>query len=211
MHRTPITVRFFTIVILVALASAATPAFAKDAPPPPAATTPAAATAPATATVPAATTATAPATAATRQAIIEQEQAYSCNLLFDIIHLQGAEAVASYGKDFYAGIPVVTKNTFGEGAAWYIGSNPEEGYLSKLLKNICHDAGIEPIMPASEGIEVSRRVKEESQYTFILNHNDLPEKLVLEQSYRNLLTNKEYANGEEIVLSPKDVLVLENL
>ena len=143
--------------------------------------------------------------------IIEQEQSYSCNLLFDIIHLQGAEAVASYGEDFYAGIPVVTKNTFGEGAAWYVGSNPEEGYLSKLLKNICHDAGIEPILPASEGIEVSRRVKGESQYTFILNHNDLPKKLVLDQPYRDLLNNKEYANGEEIVLSPKDVLILENL
>ncbi|WP_430540023.1 beta-galactosidase [Neobacillus drentensis] len=143
--------------------------------------------------------------------IIEQEQSYSCNLLFDIIHLKGAEAIASYGKDFYAGTPVVTKNTFGQGAAWYVGSNPEERYLSKLLKTICHDAGIKPILPASEGIEVSRRVKGESQYTFILNHNDLPKKLVLEQPYRNLLNNKEYANGEEIVLSPKDVLILENL
>lgn len=143
--------------------------------------------------------------------IIEQERSYSCNLLFDIIHLKGAAAVASYGKDFYAGFPVVTKNTFGKGAAWYVGSNPEEKYLSQLLINICQGAGIEPIMPASEGIEVSRRVKGESEYTFILNHNDLPKKLVLDQSYRNLLNNNEYANGEEIVLSPKDVLILENL
>ena len=41
-------------------------------------------------------------------------------LLFEVVISQGAEAMAVYEADFYAGTPAVTRNAFGNGVAWYV-------------------------------------------------------------------------------------------
>ncbi|MEO3947762.1 beta-galactosidase [Gorillibacterium sp. CAU 1737] len=96
---------------------------------------------------------------------------YSCNLLCDLIHAEGAEVLAEYGSDFYKGMPVLTRNRHGEGEAWYIASNPEEKFLKKLIAQICQDKGIKPLLNAPEGVEVTERSKDGKRFTFLLNHN----------------------------------------
>ena len=46
---------------------------------------------------------------------VYQGQEYPAKLLCDIMHLEGAEALAEYQEDFYAGSPVVARNSFGQG------------------------------------------------------------------------------------------------
>ena len=48
---------------------------------------------------------------------------YSCSMLCDIVNLQGAQAIMTYQDDFYAGRAVVTRNQFGNGEAYHIGSH----------------------------------------------------------------------------------------
>jgi len=38
---------------------------------------------------------------------------YACDLWCDLLHLEGATALASYGEDFYSGRPAVTENRLG--------------------------------------------------------------------------------------------------
>lgn len=38
----------------------------------------------------------------------------ACGLLCDLMHLEGAKALASYEEDFYAGMPAASKNTYGK-------------------------------------------------------------------------------------------------
>jgi len=97
---------------------------------------------------------------------------YECNLLFDLIHSEGAEVLAVYGDDFYQGMPVVTKNKFGEGNAWYIASSPDQEFLLGLVENLCEEKGIKSLLNANKGIEVSERVKDNNAYLFVMNHND---------------------------------------
>ena len=60
---------------------------------------------------------------------------YSCDFLCGIIHPEGgAEVLATYEDDFYAGIPCVTCNTFGKGKAYYIGTQPEQKFLEELME-----------------------------------------------------------------------------
>lgn len=54
---------------------------------------------------------------------VYQGQEYPAKLLCDIMHLEGAEALAEYQEDFYAGSPVVARNSFGQGQAYYIGTD----------------------------------------------------------------------------------------
>ena len=47
-------------------------------------------------------------------------KAYPAKLLCDLSHLEGAEALSVYEEDFYAQMPAITKNQFGDGRAYYV-------------------------------------------------------------------------------------------
>jgi len=117
---------------------------------------------------------------------------YACGLLCDLIHLEGAEAIAVYGDDFYAGMPVVTVNRFGAGQAWYVASSPEAAFLEGFLGRLCADRNIRPLVArAPEGVECSRRVKDGRGVLFLLNHNaDAREVDLWEGRYTDLLTGE---------------------
>ncbi|CAM4428221.1 beta-galactosidase [Paenibacillus typhae] len=97
---------------------------------------------------------------------------YSCNLLCDLIHSEGAEVLARYGSDFYKGMPVLTANSFGEGKAYYVASSPEASFLHGFLTTLCEENGIMPLVKAPEGIESVQRVKDGVSYLFLLNHKE---------------------------------------
>jgi len=63
-------------------------------------------------------------------------ESYGCDLWADLIHLEGAESQASYAEDFYADTPAVTRNVFGEGVAYYLGTRPEERYTKSLIQRV---------------------------------------------------------------------------
>ena len=120
------------------------------------------------------------------------EGEYECGLLCDLIHLEGAEAIAVYGDDFYVGMPVVTVNRFGAGQAWYVASSPEAAFLEGFLGKLCADQNIKPLVKrAPEGVESSRRVKDGRGILFLLNHNaETIEVELCEGRYRDLLSGE---------------------
>ena len=132
---------------------------------------------------------------------------YSCNLLFDLIHTEGAEAVAEYGSDFYKGMPVLTVNQFGKGKAWYVASSPDAEFLVDFLQTVCEEAGVEPLLAVPAGIETTERVKDGQTYLFVLNHNAEPATIDLQDSqYQELLTDQQVSGNVE--LEAKGVLIL---
>ena len=44
-----------------------------------------------------------------------------------MVHLEGAQAVAAFGSDYYKGKPALTRHRFGEGEAWYAATDPSRG------------------------------------------------------------------------------------
>lgn len=132
---------------------------------------------------------------------------YSCNLLFDLIHTEGAQTVAEYGSDFYKGMPVLTVNQFGQGKAWYMASSPDQEFLKDFLKTVCEEAGVEPLLAVPEGVETTERVKGEQTYLFVLNHIDEEVTIELQDSlYQELLSNQQVSGN--LVLKEKSVLIL---
>lgn len=86
----------------------------------------------------------------------------------EILKVQKAKILAVYEKDFYAQTPVLTKNIFGEGQAWYLGARLCEKGMTKVLKKVSKEAGlIWEELP--EGLLVHRRYKMDKEYTFALN------------------------------------------
>jgi beta-galactosidase len=132
---------------------------------------------------------------------------YSCGLWADLVHLQGAESLASHERGFYAGVPAVTRHAFGEGAAYYLGTRPEERFTRLLLSQICREAGVTPPLEAPSGVEVVRRRTGDTSFLFALNHNTEAVEVHLDGRARDLLTGREHDGA--LTLNPLGVAILE--
>ena len=98
-------------------------------------------------------------------------QAFGCTLWSDIIRLQGAESIACYLHDFYADCPAITRHTFGEGLAFYVGTRPDENGLAWLVRRACEAAGVRAVAEAPAGVELVSRKNGQGEWLFVLNHS----------------------------------------
>jgi len=102
---------------------------------------------------------------------------WQCNNLCDLVKVTTAEVLGTYGEDFYEGMPTITRNSYGQGNAYYICADFEQGFYDEVISKIVNEAKLE--VPAREifvneiprGIEVTTRKSEENTYIFIQNFN----------------------------------------
>ena len=138
--------------------------------------------------------------------LVLPEKEYECGFLCDIIHAEDAQVLAAYGEDFYAGGPCVTVNEYGQGKAYYIGTQPEQDFLEELMKVIVKDSGIKPLYPAEAGMELTRRVSEKGDVVFAINHNKHTSWVDFGEEQLINLMNDEVLTGK-VQLAAGDVLV----
>lgn len=133
---------------------------------------------------------------------------YDCGLLCDLIHTETAEVVAVYGRDFYAGMPALTVNRFGQGNAWYVATRGEEAFLTDFLGSLCREMGISPLVAGSNaGIETAARGKNGETFLFLLNHNAGEATADIgKQSGTDLLTGREVSGA--ISIPGRDLMIV---
>ena len=90
------------------------------------------------------------------------------------VHLRGAEAVTVFENGPLPGVPAVTRNSFGEGEAWYAATRLDAGALRGLVAVAARRAGVAVPTALPEGVELVRRRGAEQSYLFVINHTDSP-------------------------------------
>lgn len=143
---------------------------------------------------------------------------YPARLLCDIMHTEGAKEVSLYKKDFYQQTPVITKNSYGKGTAYYIGTRSNEAFYLAFFEQVCKECEIAPAAVVPKGIEAVRRVKGEEEFLFLLNHS-LEEKEICAKFYTadqkpvkeavSMLTGEKILFGTCLVLAAKEVLIVK--
>jgi beta-galactosidase len=125
---------------------------------------------------------------------------YTCSHLCALIHCAGATALATYGSDFYAGTPVLTRNSFGAGQAYYLGSEGEPRFLDDFYARLLLEQQIQPLFSTPEGIEVTCRQTERETLLFVLNHLATPAQVTLPENkhYHDLLNDQEITGQLEL-------------
>ncbi|WP_030526508.1 beta-galactosidase [Phycicoccus jejuensis] len=86
--------------------------------------------------------------------------------------VRDAEVLDSYADGPLAGRAAVTRRTVGEGAAWYLGTLPDDATLAALLARVTDEAGVAPVADVPAGVEVTRRRSASGSWLFVLNHTD---------------------------------------
>ncbi len=119
---------------------------------------------------------------------------YPARLFCDVIHPEGAETLANYRDDYYAGRAALTCNRFGVGLAYYIAAQSDErfhlDFYSALARELHLKRALETEIP--EGVSITRRSDGESDFIFVMNFKPITQSLKLPQPCRNLL-------GESVV------------
>lgn len=135
------------------------------------------------------------------------KEEYECGFLCDMIHVEGgAKILASYQEDFYAGMPCVTVNCFGNGKAYYIGTQPEQEFLEDFMEGICTECGLQPLYLADEGVELTLRVSSKAEVVFVMNHNK--HNAIVDfgkDTLVSLMNGEEYTGSTEVAAG--DVIV----
>lgn len=105
-----------------------------------------------------------------------EKKAYTGRKWADIITLEGAEAVAIYKSDFYSGSPCITKNKYGKGMAYYIGTELEDDCVVAFTEKLISERKKFKLI---EGVEITQRNGAKKDYYFVLNHTDKNKKIEL--------------------------------
>ncbi|MGF1993522.1 beta-galactosidase [Enterococcus casseliflavus] len=123
--------------------------------------------------------------------LVNEDLSGTSNLVSDLIHLENAEALAHYTSNFYAGMPAVTKNTFGDGTVYYFGGQLEDQLQDQLFKTIVEESDITPVIEEATKLEIACRENAEAKFFVIINFHEeaqpLPEMFV---GKTDLLTGK---------------------
>jgi beta-galactosidase len=130
---------------------------------------------------------------------------------YDVIELNEAEPLAEYTSNYFAGVPAVTRRKYGEGVAYYLGTEPGMDGIVAVMDRVCVESGIRPVLPdIPKGVEAAARCAADgSELIFVINHSDDVQTIPLHGIYVDVLTDTRL--GAEVELTPQDVLVLSKV
>ena len=132
---------------------------------------------------------------------------HPAKLWCDLIEPKGCQILATYSKDFYAGKPALTMNTFGLGKAIYIGTQSHQHFYHDLVSWLRNMGGLHPLLKVPENIEVSMREKEGSRIYFLLNHQNSPVRIQFYKPMHDFLTGSNIVGNYDV--PPHGVLVID--
>lgn len=134
---------------------------------------------------------------------------HPCGLLCDRIHSEGAEVLATYGDDFYAGEPAITRHRFGQGQAFYLATALDPEPLRAFMSAVAREANLAPVLPrAVEGVEATVRLTPAGErQLYLLNHNKTPAEVDLPPGTHHDLLTRQTITGR-VTLPPYGVAIL---
>ncbi len=143
-----------------------------------------------------------------------QGRQYPARSAFAISHCEQAESLATYQTDFYAGTPVLTRNAYGSGQVYYVGTRSDAAFYRDFLQMVCAQAQIascaaQLTAAVPDNMEITRRVGDQGEFWFCLNHREGEALLTPALSVTDVITGKVYAPGESIPFAAYDVRILK--
>ena len=90
----------------------------------------------------------------------------------DMIVPQSAQVLWRYDDPFYRQYAAITRNTYGQGTAYYLGTTPDQATLDQVLSQAMVRAGMERL-ELPDGVESVIRGQGDSKVRILLNHNEV--------------------------------------
>lgn len=127
----------------------------------------------------------------------------------ELLNPTTAEVKASYQHKYWGKYATLTRNEFGKGHAWYLGTMLPKEKLKEYLLEVAADAGIQKPKECWPLVVRSGIGANGQKIHFLFNYSS-DEKAILSQwKGKDLLNKKEYEIGQKIYLKDWGVCILE--
>ena len=126
----------------------------------------------------------------------------------ELVHAQGAEVLATYTEDFYAGMPALTVNNYGEGKAYYQAFRDDGAFADMVVSRLLYECGIDGAFAGKmpEGVTAHSRTDGEKTYIFIQNFTKEEKNIETERELLNVENNTKVSG--KISLKAYETLIL---
>ena len=104
--------------------------------------------------------------------LVGEKGSGTAGIFRDMVVPQGAQVLWRYDDPFYRSYAAITRNTYGQGAAYYLGTTPNQAILDQVLCQAMEEVGLERL-DLPEGVESAVRGEGDSRVRILLNHNDV--------------------------------------
>lgn len=142
-----------------------------------------------------------------RNSVTYKDKTYEIFPLCEISHPTTATVLATYNDDFYQGSPVLAKNSYGNGSAYYIAAEVDESFYLDLYTEIMEELNITKAMDTKlpEGVIATTR-EGDTSYTFLQNFTNEEKEVKVTGTVQILETGETVSNT--ITLAPYDFITL---
>lgn len=140
-----------------------------------------------------------------------EEVVSAAQLVFEVLVPEGADVVGTYGTEFYAGTPAVTRHRPGGadgGEAWYVATGLDDAGVGWVVRRVLDRHGLVGPYADVPDVELAVRSKDGVRFAFVLSHATEPVEVVAHASGVDLLTGRAVRQGETLRLDPTDVVLL---
>lgn len=127
-------------------------------------------------------------------------------VLCEVLKPTSAAVVANYTRDFYAGKPAITINSYGQGQAVYVGTVGDEQLYETLTGWLLECSGLKPVLAVPAEIEVTERWQDGKRLIFVLNHHVDPLEITLDSRFSDLLSGQKLDG--QVRVPPRELLIL---
>ena len=136
------------------------------------------------------------------------DNGWRASLWTEDLELRGATALAHYFSGPRAGIPALTRRSVGQGTASYLATIPNHAALLELVDELTVLAALPVIARADAGLELVRRVSDDSSFLFAINHTAQP--IALHEPGTDLVTGRTSSGSIEVAAGSVVVLASTN-
>jgi len=119
----------------------------------------------------------------------------------DWIIPKSAQVLAGYSNPWHmVNFAALTKNNYGHGQAWYVGTVvKEDGFYDQLIQQIIGAAGLELIIKSLPiGVETSLRQGSQNSLLFVINHTEQNQTVLIPAGKLELLSGKKMKDTIEL-------------
>jgi beta-galactosidase len=109
-----------------------------------------------------------------------------------VIHAEGAQVLATFTDQYFAGSPALTCNTCGKGKAYYIAARTRDAFLGDFYRHLVASLGLERVIKCDlpPGVTAQLRSDGKTRYVFLMNFTDKPATIQLDRAYGDLLSGR---------------------
>lgn len=135
---------------------------------------------------------------------------YPLGGIAEIPVLCGAEPLATYTDEFYAGSGAAFVNSYGSGKAYYMAFENGGEFQRDFVSDLIDEYALTPVMNAvfEDGICIRERIAADGSYYFVMNETDEVKSVTFDANYTDILTGQTVSGKK--TLQPCGFCILKN-